>query len=227
MKVGMRFGVASALLVTFAVGCSGVQRCMEKPWSTGAIGGAGAGAIAGGIGGGAAANNTGAFDIGDDNEDKALAISTGVIAGAAIGAILGHCLWDPDPIVPPPPPPTPAPAPEPVKQKIVLRGVNFDFDKATIRSDAASILAEAARILGENAGVNVSVEGHTDAVGTDAYNQSLSERRAAAVRDYLVAEGVGADRLTTKGFGESEPVASNETGDGRAQNRRVELTTLD
>jgi outer membrane protein OmpA-like peptidoglycan-associated protein len=211
MKVQWRFAVTSALLVTLTVGCAGVQRCMDKDWGTGTLAGAGVGAIAGGIAAGAASNNTGAFDIGDDNEDKALAIGTGVIAGSAIGALIGHCLWDRAPLPSPvPPPPAPAPTPAPVKQKIVLRGVNFDFDKATIRPDAAPILDEAARVLSENPDVNVSVAGHTDAVGTDEYNQ-----------------GVSADRLSTKGFGESEPVATNENADGRAQNRRVELKTLE
>jgi len=226
MRVGVRFVVTSAVLATFAVGCAGVQRCTEKTWGKGALAGAGVGAVGGGIAGGAAANNTGAFDIGSDNEDKALGISTGAVGGAVLGALIGHCLWDRDPPIPPTPPPPPAPAPE-VKQKIVLRGVNFDFDRAEIRDDAAAILDEAARILGENDGVNVSVEGHTDSVGADSYNQSLSERRAGAVQDYLVGAGVGADRLSTKGMGESDPVASNDTGDGRAQNRRVELKTID
>jgi hypothetical protein len=103
--------VTSALLTTLTVGCAGV-RCFDKPWGTGTLAGAGVGAIGGGIAAGAAANNTGAFDIGNDNEDKALAIGTGVIAGGALGALIGHCLWDPAPIVAAPPPP-PAPAPPP------------------------------------------------------------------------------------------------------------------
>jgi OOP family OmpA-OmpF porin len=109
------------------------------------------------------------------------------------------------------------------KRKIVLRGVNFDFDESTIRSDGKPVLDEAVRTLKEEAGITVSVEGHTDAVGSDAYNQGLSERRADAVADYLAAGGVARRRLSTVGFGEAKPVASNETEDGRAQNRRVEF----
>jgi outer membrane protein OmpA-like peptidoglycan-associated protein len=124
---------------------------------------------------------------------------------------------------PPPPPPPPPPAP---KRKIVLRGVNFDFDKATIRPDARPVLDEAARVLKEEHGVDISVEGHTDSVGTDAYNQGLSERRARAVADYLATEGIARSRMRTVGYGESRPVASNETADGRAQNRRVELKII-
>jgi OOP family OmpA-OmpF porin len=113
--------------------------------------------------------------------------------------------------------------PPPTSRKIVLRGVNFDFDKADIRPDAQIILDTAAEVLNENSGVDVQVGAHTDATGTNAYNQSLSERRARAVRDYLVRGGVSGGRLTIQGLGASQPVADNSTRDGRAQNRRVEL----
>ncbi len=219
MKVGLRFTVACGLLVAFAAGCT----CMQKPWGMGAVGGAVAGGAAGGIGAGAGANNSGAFNIGNDNEDKALAIGTGIVGGALVGAILGHCFFDQPAPPPPPPPPPPAPPAVAVQKKIVLRGVNFDFDKANIRADAAPILKEAAGILQENANLKVSVEGHTDSKGTDEYNLKLSLRRAAAVKAFLVKEGVADSRLTTRGLGESQPVASNDTDDGRAQNRRVEL----
>lgn len=108
-------------------------------------------------------------------------------------------------------------------QRIVLRGVNFDFDSAVIRPEAEAILETAAQVLKETPDVRVAIRGHTDSVGTDEYNQRLSERRANAVRDRLIALGIGAGRLTASGAGESEPVADNATADGRAQNRRVEL----
>lgn len=133
----------------------------------------------------------------------------------------------PAPPAPPPPPAPVAQAPPPppaVKQKIVLRGVNFDFDKSDIRPDAVPILDQAAATLKEYGDVSVSVNGYTDAIGTDAYNERLSLRRAEAVRAYLERHGVAASRLTVKGFGESNPVASNDTPEGRAQNRRVELS---
>ncbi len=133
----------------------------------------------------------------------------------------------------PPPPRAPAPPPVvareqprevPVKKKIVLRSVHFDFDKSVIRSDARPVLDEAATILSQEKDINmVIVEGHTDSKGTDAYNEKLSNRRAAAVRDYLVKKGISASRIRTEGLGESRPVASNDTDEGRAQNRRVEL----
>lgn len=219
MRIGLRFTVACVLLVAFAAGCT----CMQKQWGTGALGGAVAGAIGGGIGAGAGANNTGAFDIGNDNADKALAIATGTIGGAMFGALVGHCLWDRQAAVAAPPPPPPAATPAPVQKKIVLRGVNFDFNKANVREDATAVLKEAATVLKDNATLKVSVEGHTDSKGSDDYNLKLSMQRAAAVKAFLVKEGVVESRLSTRGLGEAQPVASNETEDGRAQNRRVEL----
>jgi OOP family OmpA-OmpF porin len=109
------------------------------------------------------------------------------------------------------------------KKTIVLRGINFDFDKATIKPEFEGVLDAGAEVLKENPGVRVQVAGYTDSVGTDAYNQGLSERRANAVRDYLASHGVDASRLSSTGFGESNPVADNGTADGRSQNRRVEL----
>lgn len=117
-----------------------------------------------------------------------------------------------------------APAPViPTSKKIILRGVNFDFDKSTLRPDAIPILDEAARTLTTESSLQVSVEGHTDSRGTDAYNDALSLRRAHTVQKYLGDHGVDRSRLTVIGHGESKPVASNDTDDGRAQNRRVEL----
>jgi len=128
---------------------------------------------------------------------------------------------------PPPPPPPPVaaapPPPPPVKKKIVLRSVHFDFDKSNIRADAVPVLDEAVDVLKAQGGVAVIVEGHTDSVGTDGYNLKLSRRRADAVKQYLVKHGIPSTRITTEGFGKSRPVASNDTADGRAQNRRVEL----
>ena len=105
--------------------------------------------------------------------------------------------------------------------------MNFEFDRAQVRAVAAVVLDEAARILRENADVRISVDGHTDATGPEAYNQTLSERRAKAVKSYLVENGVRADRLSTRGYGESNPIASNDTREGRELNRRVELKVLD
>jgi len=114
-----------------------------------------------------------------------------------------------------------------VEAVIELEGVYFDFDKATIKPEGKVVLNEAAALLQKHERVVVEVAGHTDSVGTDAYNQGLSERRANAVKDYLASQGVKASRLTARGYGESRPVASNDTSEGRAENRRVELVVLD
>lgn len=131
---------------------------------------------------------------------------------------------------PPPPRPEPAPpAPEPVavapvvQKKIVLRGVNFDFGSAAIREDARPVLDEAVDTLQHEAGVVVLAAGHTDDVGSDAANLRLSQRRADAVRQHLIDGGIAPGRIRATGLGESQPVASNGTAEGRAENRRVEL----
>ncbi len=112
----------------------------------------------------------------------------------------------------------------PVPVTIDLRGVNFDFDKSTLRPDAVAILSEAVAILSKYPELRVEVAGHTDAVGTDGYNQGLSERRASAVYDYLTSNGIAASRLAgPNGFGEGRPIDTNDTDEGRARNRRTEL----
>jgi len=118
----------------------------------------------------------------------------------------------------------------PVPVTIDLRGVNFDFDKSTLRPDAVAILNEAIEVLKKYPELKVEVAGHTDSIGTDAYNQKLSERRATAVYNYLTSNGVDAGRLIgPHGYGESHPIAPNTLPDGkdnpegRAQNRRTEL----
>ena len=118
----------------------------------------------------------------------------------------------------------------PVPVTIDLRGVNFDFDKSTLRPDAIATLDEAIEVLRKYPELRVEVAGHTDSIGTDAYNQGLSERRAQAVYDYLTSNGIDQGRLVGPvGFGESRPIAPNQNPDGsdnpegRAQNRRTEL----
>jgi len=110
----------------------------------------------------------------------------------------------------------------------VLRGINFDFDKSNIKKEFVPVLDEAAQVLNENPNVSVTVEGHTDSIGPDEYNQGLSERRANAVKAYLTTRGVNASRLDAVGKGEREPVADNtkngrDNPEGRAMNRRAEL----
>lgn len=106
---------------------------------------------------------------------------------------------------------------------IVLNGVNFDNDKATLTPNAKSILDNVASELKQYPDIQVEVQGHTDSNASVQHNQGLSERRAASVKKYLVDAGVDAGRMTTIGFGESQPIADNGTAEGRALNRRVQL----
>lgn len=115
----------------------------------------------------------------------------------------------------------PAAAPAPVMAD--LKGVNFDFDQSYIRQEDFANLDQDVATLKQWGDVKVEVAGHTDSIGTDEYNMGLSMRRAEAVRSYLVDKGIAADRLTVKGYGESQPIADNATDTGRFQNRRVEL----
>jgi OOP family OmpA-OmpF porin len=129
------------------------------------------------------------------------------------------------PAAPPPAAkPAPKPAPASVKQTVVIQAdALFDFDKSVVRPDGKKNIDEA---LGKMKGVDVEMiiaTGHTDNIGTDAYNQKLSERRAAAVKEYLVSKGVPASKITTIGKGESQPVATNKTAEGRQKNRRVDI----
>lgn len=101
--------------------------------------------------------------------------------------------------------------------------VNFGFDSSDLTPAAKANLDKLAQVLKNNMDTNINIYGHTDSKGTDAYNLSLSERRAAAVKSYLVAQGVSSSRMFTMGVGEKEPVASNDTDAGRAENRRVEF----
>ncbi|UFK97443.1 OmpA family protein [Kaistella faecalis] len=101
--------------------------------------------------------------------------------------------------------------------------VNFGFDSSDLTSAAKANLDKLAQVLKNNLDTNINIYGHTDSKGTDAYNLSLSERRAAAVKSYLISQGVSSSRMLTMGVGEKEPVASNDTDAGRAENRRVEF----
>lgn len=120
----------------------------------------------------------------------------------------------------------PLAAAAPAPKTLTLEGVNFDFDKSFIRQDDVSKLDQDVATLKKWGDVNVEVAGHTDSIGTDNYNMGLSLRRANAVRDFLISKGIPAQNLTAKGYGESQPVADNQTAAGRFKNRRVELAPL-
>jgi OOP family OmpA-OmpF porin len=134
---------------------------------------------------------------------------------------------------PPPPPPAPKPEPkpeakpQPVAEKVTFAAdVLFDFDKAAIKPEGRSKLDDLAnKVRGINLEVVIAI-GHADSIGSDAYNQKLSVRRAEAVKAYMVSKGIETNRVYTEGKGEKQPVASNRTADGRAKNRRTEIEVI-
>jgi OOP family OmpA-OmpF porin len=135
----------------------------------------------------------------------------------------------PKPPAPPAPkPPAPAPAPAaPVSEKVTYAAdAFFDFDKAVVKKEAMAKLDD---LVGKTKGIGLEViiaVGHTDSVGSDAYNQKLSVRRAEAIKAYLVSKGIEKNRVYTEGKGEKQPVADNKTTEGRAKNRRVEIEVV-
>ena len=144
----------------------------------------------------------------------------------------------PAPKPPPPPEPKPRapepekPKPEPEKPKPVAEKVTFaadvlfDFDKAVIKPEGKSKLDDISnKVKGANLEVVIAI-GHADSVGSDAYNQRLSVRRAESVKAYLVSKGIEANRVYTEGKGEKQPIADNKTKEGRAKNRRVEIEVI-
>ena len=124
--------------------------------------------------------------------------------------------------------PAPVPVPvAPVSEKVTFAAdAFFDFDKAVLKKDAGAKLDDlVSKVKGVNLEVIIAV-GHTDSRGSDAYNQKLSQRRAEAVKKYLVGKGIEANRVYTEGKGEKQPVADNKTDEGRAKNRRVEIEVV-
>jgi outer membrane protein OmpA-like peptidoglycan-associated protein len=177
---------------------------------------AGCGLVGAGIGAGA------------DSSRRGRGAVIGSLSSALICGALAYFLTEEPRAVaaPAPPPPSRPAAPPPApraERTIILDNVLFDFDKTAIKPDGAKVLDRLIAFLKENPDRKVELEGHTDSVGSDQYNQGLSERRAASVRDYVVKGGVNKGRISTRGFGESKPIADNKTADGRAKNRRVEI----
>jgi outer membrane protein OmpA-like peptidoglycan-associated protein len=186
-------------------------------------------AIGGGVGAAVGPN------FGDGKEDTQWqGAGIGAAGGVLLGGLVGYLIAEEEPPPPPPPrpqpppPPPPPPSPPPAPKRIILRGVNFDFNKSDIKSEFAPILDEAAQTLKDNPAGSVLITGYTDSIGSDAYNLQLSERRAQAVMQYLVSRGIAAGRLSTEGRGEQDPIAPNtkdgrDNPEGRAMNRRAEL----
>jgi outer membrane protein OmpA-like peptidoglycan-associated protein len=118
--------------------------------------------------------------------------------------------------------------PVPVVPKVfILEGVTFDFNKATLTNDAVATLEKAFAVLQDNPGVKVKIVGHTDNIGSKKYNDRLSQQRAESVKSWLVSKGISSTRLSTAGVGFSEPIATNDTPEGRAKNRRIEFHVVE
>ena len=217
----LKIVAAGVAVVSCLTGCS-VQ---ERQWSTCAVAGALIGGTVGGITGGAAVNNG---KRNPSSEERGAGIGGGIVAGALIGGLLGHVVCDPVKPAPAPPPvaqapPPPPPPPAKGTKLATLGGANFDFNKAEVRPEGRTVLDGVVKTLKDNPDTKVVIEGHTDSVGGDAYNKKLSERRAEAVKRYLVRQGIDAGRIRTVGYGKTKPVADNGTEEGRAKNRRAEV----
>lgn len=217
MKLSSKFLAATAslsLLTTAA--CTTDPETGERRISKTAIGG-----IGGALGG---------YLLGDlvggraDRTEKIVGVGIGGIAGAAIGAYMDKQEREMRAR-------TAGTDVEVVRQgdDLLLNipsGINFAYDSAAIQPQFRATLDKVASVLAEYNQTYIDVYGHTDSNGSDSYNQSLSERRAAAVADYLSSRGVQIARIATRGFGETQPIATNETDEGRAANRRVEIKVV-
>ncbi len=201
----MRKAVPLILASGLLTGCAGLQK---SDWPTcaavGGVGGAALGAIESSswAGGGAAvgAGMAAAYCWVHGAEAEEMAVTEEVMMEEPVMA-----------------------EPEPAEAVRVELDVKFDFDKSKVKEESYADIKNLADFMKQYPQTTTVVEGHTDSIGTDAYNQGLSERRANAVRDVLVNQyGIGGDRVNSVGYGESRPVADNATSAGRAINRRVE-----
>lgn len=217
----MKKTIVSALLAgVLLAGCSSTQKAQStsktqkskmNKTEKGAIIGASSGAVVGAI-------------IGNRSRNTALGAILGAAAGGAIGAVIGHKMDK---------------QAEKMRQALgqsatverVGEGIKvtfdskllFDFGKAELQDVNKQNLRELAETLRENPGTDLLIVGHTDNVGSDAFNQNLSEKRAASVSNFLAYQGVNNSRLSIVGQGENQPVAPNDTESNRALNRRVEI----
>jgi len=199
MRSAVSLSLAAALVApVLLAGCAASKTV--KGGVIGGVAGAGAGAAVGG--------------------KKGAAIGAGV--GAVAGGLIGHYMDEQEKKL------------KTVEGATVERdgenlkltfesAILFDTDKADLKDQARTNLTKVASVLTEYPDTDLIIEGHTDSQGSDSYNQTLSERRAASVKAFLQGQGVATSRLETRGYGEVAPIASNDTAEGRSQNRRVEV----
>ncbi len=119
------------------------------------------------------------------------------------------------------------PDPKDVARALSLQVINFEVDKADIPEVNKAVLDRAVEVMKNVPNMQLMILGHTDSDGDDAHNQELSQRRAESVKQYLVSKGVDASKLMTKGMGETDPIATNQTDNGKFRNRRIEFTVYD
>lgn len=206
-------------MAAVAAGMVATAACTTNPYTgqreinrtaVGAVLGAGAGYLLGDLVGGRS-----------DRAEKIIGAGIGAIAGGAIGNYMDRQEAELRRE-------TAGTGVDVIRQgdELLLRmpaGITFDFNSYAIRPEFQSTLQEVARTLAAYPQTYVDVLGHTDSVGADAYNQRLSEQRAQSVADYLAVRGIASARIATRGYGETMPIATNDTDAGRAKNRRVEI----
>jgi outer membrane protein OmpA-like peptidoglycan-associated protein len=129
-------------------------------------------------------------------------------------------------VAPAPPKPKPVAVAPPPKRIIIYQKPTFGFDSTELSPESRAVLDEQVVVLEKDSKLQLIITGYTDSIGPQDYNQGLSERRANAAREYLISKGVAGDRLKAMGYGETRPIASNDTQEGRAQNRRIELIPI-
>ncbi len=202
-------GITAAMMLT---SCETIQNSNHQ--QRGTVVGASTGAVIGGVLG----NN-----VGKGGNAPAGAVLGGIIGGVA-GNVIGRKMdQQAKEIKQTLPGAEVERVNEGIKVTLPERMVNFGFDSSELSATSRANLDKLADILKNNEDTNINIYGHTDSKGTDSYNQALSERRAAAVKSYLVGKGVASSRMYTMGMGESDPKSSNDTEAGRADNRRVEF----
>ena len=216
MKNNIKKSIYIFMSVTLIVGCQATKNANHK--QKGAVVGAAGGAVIGGILG----NNVG----------KGNNTVLGAIIGAAIGGVAGGYIGD-----------RMDRQAEKIEEEIpgaeVTRigeginvtfnedaGVYFDTNKSNVKGTSATTLNKLAQIFQEYPKTNILIEGHTDSAGPEDYNMKLSKQRAESVSNYLISKGIDSNRFTTKWYGEAQPRADNETAEGKAKNRRVELAIV-
>lgn len=216
MKISIKTILAIAVAATLFVGCEATKNANNSQKGTviGAAGGAILGAIIG--------NNVG------DGDNSELGAVIGGVVGGATGAVIGRRM---DKQAQKIEQEIPGAKVERIDDGIVVTfdensGVYFDTNKSNINAQSQETLNKLANVLTEFPDTNVLVVGHTDSQGAAEYNLTLSEQRAKAVTGYFISKGLSSGRFITKWFGESQPAYTNETAEGRAKNRRVQLAIL-